>query len=187
MTINDIKIEALKLMFTNYNEDIHSVSELSNDDNYAAYIPSMNGAINRALARLYAKRVIRKRFIPLPTDFASCDDSKDIEEAISITLTEYEKDAIRDRIADENPHLTAEEIEAKAIVEINNEEAKLHVYIPVDAQLLIPYYIKADLYEEDEPAIAAQARNYFEAGLDDRWYDEEQEVVENVFRNGWLG
>lgn len=185
MTINDIKIEALKLMFTNYDEDIHDIMELTNDDNYAAYIPSMNGAINRALARLWAKRVIRKMFVPLPTDFT--DNEQDLTDAISLPVTDIEKDLIRERIELENPNLTAEEITAKVDVEINNEIAKRHVDIPVDTQLLIPYYIKADLYEEDEPAIAAQARNYFETGLDDRWYDEEQKVVENVFRKGWLG
>lgn len=174
-------------MFTNYSEDISDVTALLNDDNYSAYIMSMNGAINRALSRLWAKRVIRKMFVPLPTDFASVDDQKDIEDLISLPVSNIEKELIRERIRTENPNLTAEELEAKATVEINNEIANRHVSVPIDMQLIIPYFIKADLYEEDEPALSAQARNYFETAVDDRGYDEGQSVVENVFRCGWLG
>ena len=183
MTLNDIKIEALKLMFTNYSEDIYDVTELTNDDNYSAYIMSMNGAINRALARMFSKKVIRKKFKPLATSYADVDNGVEIEDAISITLSEEDIAALRLQMVADNPDVTEQEIEA----EINRINAENRVSIPVDAQMLIPYYIKADLYQEDEPAIATQARNYFEQGLDDRWYDEEQEVVENVFRQGWLG
>lgn len=187
MKLNDIKIEALKLMFTNYSEDISDIEALINDDNYSAYIMSMNGAINRALARLWAKRVIRKMFTPLPTDFASVDNEKELEDLISLPVTDLEKELIRERIRAEYPNLTAEEVEAKATVEINNEMANRHVSVSIDVQLVIPYFIKADLYEEDEPALAAQARNYFETAIDDRRDEEEQEQVINVFRQGWLG
>lgn len=149
MTINEIKIEALKLMFTNYSEDIDNVDMLYNDDNYSAYIMSMNGAINRALARLWAKRIIRNSFVPLPTSFA-VDNTQELEDAIT-------------------------------------PPDKERVHIPIDVQLLIPYYIKADLYEEDEPALAAQARNIFEQSIDDRRDEDEQEQLVNVFRQGWLG
>lgn len=39
--------------------------------------------------------------------------------------------------------------------------------IPDELARIIPYYIKADLYEEEEPGLAAQSRNIFESYLDE--------------------
>ena len=51
---------------------------------------------------------------------------------------------------------------------------------------LIPYYIKSELYEEDEPQQAIAARNYFEAGLDRlRRLEGGQTVVEDAFGFRW--
>lgn len=179
MTINDIKIEALKLMFTNYSEDISDVAELTNDDNYSAYIMSMNGAINRAVARLRAKRVIRQPFKLLPQSFADLDNGLELSEAIT---PDVDASVIEAEVIAENPNATAEDI-AEAIAEA---EAKARVSIPDDVQPMIAYYIKADLFEEDEPSLSALARNVFETFIDDRQYDETQDSIVNVYRRGWL-
>lgn len=42
-----------------------------------------------------------------------------------------------------------------------------NVDLPDELCELIPYFIKAELYEEDEPQLAVVARNYFEAALED--------------------
>lgn len=186
MTINDIKIEALKLMFTNYNEDISDINACLNDDNYSAYIPAMNGAINRAVGRLWAKRVITKMFTLLPTANKDVDIYADLCDVI-YPVTDTERLLIEERIKSLNPDSEGIDLEDKVNVEINNEIVKRRLYIPADAQALIPYYIKAELYEEDEPALAMQARNFFEQGIEDRQDEEVQECIENVFRCGWLG
>lgn len=186
MTINDIKIEALKLMFTNYDENITDVKALLNDDNYSAYIPAMNGAINRALGRLWAKRVITKMFTLLPTAYQDVDNMKDLCEAI-YPVTEIERLLIKERIKSEYPDISGVALDEKVDIEVNNEIEIRSRYVPLDAQMLIPYYIKADLYEEDEPALSVHARNYFEQALDDRQGEEVQDCIVNTFRNGWLG
>ena len=186
MTINDIKIEALKLMFTNYNEDISDINACLNDDNYSAYIPAMNGAINRAVGRLWAKRVITKMFTLLPTANKDVDIYADLCDVL-YPVTDTERLLIEERIISLYPDLEGSDLEDKVNVEINNEIVKRRLYIPADAQALIPYYIKAELYEEDEPSLAMQARNFFEQGIEDRQGEEVQECIENVFRNGWLG
>ena len=59
MTLGEIKIEALKLMFTNSQHDI-AVSDLSNlyqDGNYGSYLVNMPGAINRAFDRIQQKDI----------------------------------------------------------------------------------------------------------------------------------
>lgn len=42
----------------------------------------------------------------------------------------------------------------------------IDIDLPDKIACLIPYFIKGDLYTEDEPGVAAEARNLFEASLD---------------------
>lgn len=48
---------------------------------------------------------------------------------------------------------------------------------------LIPYFVKSELYEEDEPQMAAQARNIFEASLEALipYEESKQTLVERVY------
>lgn len=186
MTINDIKIEALKLMFTNYNEDISDINECMQDDNYSAYIPAMNGAINRAIGRLWAKRVITKVFTLLPTTHSDTANYSDLCDVL-YPVTDTERLLIKERLKSLYPDLEGVDLEKKVSEEVNNEIVKRRLYIPADVQALIPYYIKAEVYEEDEPSLAMQARNFFEQAIEDRQGEEVQDCVVNVFRSGWLG
>ena len=54
MRVGDIKVEAIKLMFTNYGFDfsINELQTMLSDENYSSYIVNMNGAIARALDRI---------------------------------------------------------------------------------------------------------------------------------------
>ena len=116
MTIEQIKKEALKLMFTNQDNDIDTktIKELLQDDNYGDYLVNMYGCINRAIVRLKSKGV----------------------EYTGERLTGKEEDSTE---------------------------------LPLDPALceLIPYFIKGELYEEDNPQQAAIAKNYFESTVDD--------------------
>lgn len=40
-------------------------------------------------------------------------------------------------------------------------------FIPEELQEIIPYFIKGELYQEDEPNMASSSMNYFESLLDD--------------------
>lgn len=116
MTIEEIKKEALKLMFTNQDNEIEesTIIELEQDDNYGDFLVNMNGSINRALVRLKSKGV------------------------------EY----------------TGERL---------NKNTDNNQTLDIDENLceLIPYFIKGELYEEDNPQQAAIAKNYFEDTVDD--------------------
>ena len=51
---------------------------------------------------------------------------------------------------------------------LTNEDADTDdMWLPDYIARLIPYFIKSDLYQEEEPDLAAAARNLFEASLDD--------------------
>ena len=116
MTIKEIKKEALKLMFTNQDNEIDSrtITELEQDDNYGDYLTNMYGSINRAVVRLKSKGV------------------------------EYTGERLTKDTDDE-------------------------MALPIDEELseLIPYFIKGELYEEDNPQQASIAKNYFEDTVDD--------------------
>ena len=131
MTIEEIKKEALKLMFTNQDNEIDgsTIEELMGDDNYGDYLANMNGCINRAIVRLKSKG------IEYSGERLAVDASNDIE-------------------------------------------------LPIDEELseLIPYFIKGELYEEDNPQQASIARNYFEDTVDDYLSTKNQTAVEVVWR-----
>lgn len=116
MTIEEIKKEALKLMFTNQDNEIdeRTISELEQDDNYGDYLVNMYGSINRAIVRLKSKGV---------------------------------------------------EYTGQRLTKDTDDETVL----PIDEELseLIPYFIKGELYEEDNPQQASIAKNYFEDTVDD--------------------
>lgn len=131
MTIAEIKKEALKLMFTNQDNEIDgsTIEELMGDDNYGDYLANMNGCINRAIVRLKSKG------IEYSGERLAVDASNDVE-------------------------------------------------LPIDEELseLIPYFIKGELYEEDNPQQASIARNYFEDTVDDYLSTKNQTAVEVVWR-----
>lgn len=131
MTLEEIKKEALKLMFTNQDNEIDgsTIEELMGDDNYGDYLANMNGCINRAIVRLKSKG------IEYSGERLAVDASNDIE-------------------------------------------------LPIDEELseLIPYFIKGELYEEDNPQQASIARNYFEDTVDDYLSTKNQTAVEVVWR-----
>lgn len=116
MTIEEIKKEALKLMFTNQDNEIdeRTIAELEQDDNYGDYLANMYGSINRAIVRLKSKGV------------------------------GYTGERLTKGTDDET-------------------------ILPIDEELseLIPYFIKGELYEEDNPQQASIAKNYFEDTVDD--------------------
>ena len=65
MKLGDIKIQALKLMFVNYNDDISidSLPTLSTDQNYGSYLVNMPGSINRCFASIEEKKSAAREII----------------------------------------------------------------------------------------------------------------------------
>lgn len=131
MTIEEIKKEALKLMFTNQDNEIdeRTIAELEQDDNYGDYLTNMYGSINRAIVRLKSKGI------------------------------EYTGQRLTKDTRDET-------------------------VLPIDEELseLIPYFIKGELYEEDNPQQASIAKNYFEATTDDYLATKTYNAVDVVWK-----
>ena len=130
MTIGEIKKEALKLMFTNQDNEIDSLdmTDLYADSNYGDFLNNMYGSINRAIVRLKTKGV------------------------------EYTGEKLKSDTSDDT--------------ELDLDE---------ELCMLIPYFLKGDLYEEDNAQQAAIARNLFEDMVDDYLSTKETTTVDVVF------
>lgn len=69
------------------------------------------------------------------------------------------------------------------IEKIESRTEDIHeIGLPEDACVLIPLYIASQLYKDDDISQATAYRNEFEAGLQDLYYNvENQESIEEVF------
>ena len=63
---------------------------------------------------------------------------------------------------------------------------EVEIDLPDSIANLIPYYVKGDVYRMDEPDEAGEARNWYEAAINELLYEAEssQECVETVFDMG---
>ena len=187
MKVGDIKVEAIKLMFTNYGFDfgIDELQTMLPDENYGSYIVNMNGAIARALDRIENACVM-----PLKRKEISICDCEETRNFIRFDTSKIEDFFILDRVTaeyDSGEYAGNVEYELEGdILILPNHKANYtilyyptiktmddsvldtdEIWIPDKIARLIPYFIKGDLYQEEEPALAADARNIFEASLDD--------------------
>lgn len=185
MRVGDIKVEALKLMFTNYGNDIgiDDLQRMLNDENYSSYIVNMNGSIARALDRIENACVLplkRKEIFDFKKDehFIYFDSSK-IEDLFLVDRVtakfnngQYDGNVNfsleGDMLILENNNANYTILYYPTIKTVNEKVSDYEeIWIPDRLARLIPYFIKSDLYQEEEPNLSSDARNIFEASLDD--------------------
>ena len=203
MKIGEIKIEAIKLMFTNYGLDVSitDLQSLLSDENYSSYFVNMPGSIARALDRIQNACVLplksyeiqnseckfvggMKKFdMALISDLYLIDRITATADAFYDANTSYFKEGnvlVLDN--DGSVHTVLYYPTIKTITENTDDNDEL--WIPDYIARLIPYFIKSELFQEEEPELAAAARNLFEASLDDLKSSNEskQNKVKQVFR-----
>lgn len=204
MRLGDIKVEALKLMFTNYAFDI-SINDLQTmlaDENYGSYIVNMNGSIARALDRIENACVLPLKRKEITYEDCEVDkyflrfDTSKIDDLFLIDriAADYGKGVYCGSVGFElegNVLLLPKDAISYSILyypTIKTVDEKVldseEMWIPDKIARLIPYYIKGDLYQEEEPDLAADARNIFEASLDDlkSQYQSKQNYVHQTLR-----
>lgn len=182
MTLGEIKVEALKIMFAAYSNDF-SVGELEHiarDDNYASYLADMVGSINRCFANIENKGVLKSKCIPLENgtenDYSVSYDLDSIEDFYRIERVIGKKDGLYYPSVEyvvEGNNLILFDKDAVYKLVYKPRIKRITSYTPdsedigVDDSIavLIPYYIKGDVYRDDEPAEAAEARNWYEAAI----------------------
>lgn len=189
MKLGDIKIEAMKLMFVNYNIDfqIEQLEQLAQDENYGSYLVNMPGAINRCFSSLEEKGVLPvKPYVLSPSealasgsflrfDLASLiDDFFDIERVVYendngeyIGDYEYRREGnviVLANIGEGERYTVLYKPKLERITA--STENTYEIPIPDNIASHIPYFIKGDLYRDDEPNEASEARNWYEAAME---------------------
>ncbi len=187
MTINDIEKAALSIMFANYENDLTEMNmDDVRDEEYLKYTVNMKPCINRALTRIQHAGVLplQREEITYQT---ACDKSgynsrykldeisPDIFEIVHIAkegvyayepAVEYFIEAgtlVIKSLATGEKYILVYVPKVKKIS--LTAASGTEVEVPDEIAELIPYFIKAELFEEDEPSLATQARNIFEASL----------------------
>lgn len=191
MKLSEIKIEALKLMFAGDSDVLlpENLYLYESDDTYAFYLVRMNGSINRCFSRLEAMGVLPPRVHTL-----RAEDARELAEVLEYDLTDIPISELVDVVfadmktgqrrrlcADEYEHIPEEDLlllskiggedcykvyyrpKIKRLTDVSGNDTEID--IPDRIASLIPLYIKSELYQEDEPGAAAEARNLFEAQL----------------------
>lgn len=191
MKYGDIKIEALKLMFVNMGDDItiDKLETYEQDDTYNAYLVNMPGSINRCFSALESKGILPSKSKTLTAlegvasgafirfDLSSIIDNYcDIDRVVSETADgEYCGDCdyqiegdtlVLERFDDEDITYTVLYRPTIPRVELLTDN-EWEVPIPENIVALIPYFVKGDLYRDDEPNEASEARNWFESGIEE--------------------
>lgn len=191
MKYGDIKIEALKLMFVNMGDDITAdkLETYEQDETYNAYLVNMPGSINRCFSVLESKGVLpsESKTLTASEGVASgafirfglsslINNFYDIDRVVSETADgEYCGDCdfrtegdtlVLERFNDEDVTYTVLYRPTIPRVEsVTDNEWK--VPVPENIASLIPYFVKGDLYRDDEPNEASEARNWFESGIEE--------------------
>lgn len=187
MKLGDIKIESLKIMFVSTHTDL-SIGQLNNalnDENYSSYLVNMPGAINRCFSTLEEKRVLPIKAYTLKAseglasakyirfDLASLiEDFCDIDRLVCERGEEYEGNAefrmegniLVLPIFDDEVYTVLYYPSIPRITSETDNETELPIPDKIAAH--IPYFVKGDLFRDDEPDEANEARNWFEAAME---------------------
>lgn len=200
MKIGDIKIEALRLMFALIEGDMRAetLTNYEQSDTVGDYLDAMAGSINRALADITSRRILpekskelsftedQRRMSAYRFDLSQIEDFYDVSRVIAETHNGYDGNhpfRMEGRTLvllapDETAHFTLLYYPKLALHPSYGNEAELA--IPDEIASVIPYFIKGELYREDEVSDAAEAMSWYEqrlAALDPHRTEKQDRVV----------
>lgn len=198
MKLGTIKIEALKLMFANNDDELSIDNHDNNDPNgvapldlteaaadpqYRDYLNNMNGSINRCFSILEARKVLPTKRAVLIEDAAQNEYGKEIDLSAIADLDDIQRVTVRNR----NGYATAVDYDTEAdtmiLPTVRAGDTVALIYYPRLSRLtqtadntqelpipdkiatIIPYYVKYDLFREDDESEANTALRRFEESL----------------------
>ena len=206
MKLGEIKLEALKIM--NINNDsvllIDKMDSILSEKRYAKYLNNMFNAINKAIDVINHKKILPQGRTELSELLANQSainnrfDVSSIKDFLSVARIVYE---------DNSCYQVRVPFEREGnLVVVSNKYVPEYLAMIYDTRIdniteglkdeeevpglsdelarLIPYYIKFELYQEDEPDLALTAKGTFDQGIESlRVYDNEQESfsIEKVY------
>ncbi len=203
MKYGELKIECLKVM-DELNDTItfDSLEDYEELDSYIDLFRRLPGSINRAMDRIANRKKLPTKIITLENpeevgDFLSFDLAL-VSDFRSVKRVSYIEGSVFNPSIDyiyEGSNLMISKVYSHGIIKLvyypkapavndytlNTDELNL----PDELARIIPYYVKSDLMDREEAAIAADARNKFEMALDDITLNEEDTyslTIDKVYR-----
>jgi len=201
MTLAEIKVQALNIMFATY--EVINTSTLSDkelDENYAPYLQRMKGSINRCIGDIENKCAVPTNnydlnnpisVTPYVVKYALPNDYFKIK-CIYLTDGRNFYENVNYKII--GNYVLLDKTNGQYMIEYYPKLNRLEdgtpntfdiTYIPQNICELIPYFIKGELYREDEPNEASESMNWYEAKLDQiiigQPSDSNQSMVESVY------
>lgn len=184
MKLGDIKAEALKLMFANYDVDItaDTISDLYDNPSLKNYLFAMPGAINRCFNRFKSEMMLREKAVtitPTEGDYYSTFDLSTITDLFEISRITYTDD-YGDYFGSVSYQLEGDTLilfqsggeyhliyyaEPPIIYDVAITADTTEIDLPIELLSIVPFYIKGELYQEDQPELAAEAMAIFEQKL----------------------
>jgi hypothetical protein len=186
MTYAEIKIAALKLMYATYNELVAAnIADYYEDSTINSYLFGMNESINRCFDRILEDKIAPEVIVELD-DYTTTTDDDYLYTTMDLTqITDFYK---LDRVIytyknfyDGNCEFLIEGDDLRLPYKENGTYKLVYtktmpyiddtitdqdtVDLPPALLRLIPYYIKGELFEEDDANLAAASMNVFEARL----------------------
>ena len=185
MKLGEIKIEALKLMFASdgFSPKISELPELSSDENFKFYLAAMNGSINRCFSYFEQAQIVPAKFVKINTSEGTSANG-----IVSFDLEDLEIDALNILSVVKNCGFGLAETELKfryrnnileieasengefvikyspKLVRISDDTSDtIEIDLPESYTNMIAYFIKGELYCEDEPELAKQSMNKFDS------------------------
>lgn len=209
MKLGEIKLEALKIMNINNDSvlDLSSMDAIYGEKRYAKFLNNMFNAINKAIDVINHKKVLPKRRVRLK-DF--CVENGKINNRFDVSKIDNFMSVDRIVFEDEKEYLRAVPFDREGeLVVVSSAYDLGSLSMVYDTKVesinsglgdnedvpnlsdefcrLIPYYIKFELYQEDEPSLAITAKNIFDLGIENlRILEDEKDCyfIEKVYSEG---
>ena len=208
MKYNEVRAEALRLMFSDsdVNVDIEQedalgsrvgLSLLEDDENIGPFLRNMRGSVNRCFAIIEAKGVLPDRTVlVLPSVQGQISSFELPQDCYTpIRLARYGEDFVEGSVAFERQG------DRVIIPDYDVDSTYLLVYkpkirrlpfgvgdfeeldLPDNVASFIPFYVKGELFRDEEPGEAGESRNWFEAAMAELMtrQEGEQRSVDTVF------
>lgn len=187
MKLGELKIQALKLMFANGADDIgvDTLPELMGSERYAPYLSAICGSLNRCFADLENKRILPLKRVTLTLSdgacgFWCCDTEKAAPDCGTVERVVYcNSDGVYEpytdchaegstlvfpkRGCDNECYTLLYRPRLPRVFPYTDNGTELA--IPDNVAEFIPYFLKSELFREDEVNEAAEARNIYEQQL----------------------
>lgn len=192
MTVGEIKIASLKLMFDVGEEQVFAsdIETLMQDSNYSSRLILMNESIDRAIDKILLSNAIDDKVVTVALQSGLVCLKEQINDFYELVSLLKENNGVLEKVNDYEmvgaDYVILKESGTYVVqykhrpLSVTSDEQEVDVQ--EDLARIIPYFVKADLFEEDNPSMAFASRNIFENSLSSYVYFKKKQSNDNNLR-----